>query len=78
MQQSPVPGHLPHLLSACTVSGTPGLQCSTGVPDVITVQIFHLLQFLCIATSFHQQNLEKVQPLLTCGGERGAGRKVSV
>lgn len=66
-QQSPVPGHLQHLLSACAVSGAPGPQCSSGVPGVTIVQIFHFLQFLCNATSF-QQNLEALQPLPSRSG----------
>lgn len=62
-QQSPVPGHLLHLLFACTASGTPGPQHSSGVPGVTIVQIFHFLQHLCNDSSF-QQNLEALQPLL--------------
>lgn len=37
-QQSPVPGHLLHLLSARALSSTLGPQCLTGVPGVTIVQ----------------------------------------
>lgn len=47
MQQSPVPGHLQHLLSVCKASATLGPQCSSGLPSVTIVQIFHFLQLLC-------------------------------